>query len=155
MLLKLALAKCPFCSGLTVLKHWDRVTQICVSKFTIIASDNGLLPIRRQAVIWTSTGILLIRTLGTNFSEILIQIHTFSNKKMHLKMSSGKCRPFCLGLSVLTPCDGLLCHCVKWTDLWPREMSVHKLIAHDTRKFSSPPPPPPPPPQTTIPNAFF
>ena len=81
--------------------HWGRVTQICVSKFTIIGSDNGLSPIRPQAIIWTNAGILLIRTLGTNFSEILIQIQTFSNKKMHWKMSSGKCRPFCLGLSVL------------------------------------------------------
>ena len=85
----------------TVLTHWGRVTQICVSKFTIIGSDNGLSPIRRQAIIWTKAGILLIRTLGTNFSEIEIQIQTFSNKKMHLKMSPGKCRPFCLGLNVL------------------------------------------------------
>ena len=83
------------------LSHWGRVAQICVSKFTIISLDNGLAPIRRQAIIWTNAGILLIRSLGTNFSEILIQIHTFSNKKMHAKMSSGKCRPFCLGLNVL------------------------------------------------------
>ena len=83
------------------LTHWGRVTQICVSKFTIIGSDNGLSPIRRQAISCTNAGILLIRTLGTNFSEILIQIHTFSNKKMHLKMSSGKCRPFCLDLNEL------------------------------------------------------
>ena len=82
--------------------HWGRVTQICVSKFTIIGSDNGLSPIRRQTIIWTNVGILLIRTLGTNSSEILIQIHTFLNKKMHLKMSSGKCKPFCLGLNVLS-----------------------------------------------------
>ena len=79
-----------------LLTHWGRVTQICLSKFTIIGSDNGLSPIRRQAIIWTNAGILL-----TNFSEILIQIHTFSNKKMRLKMSSGKWRPFCLGLNVL------------------------------------------------------
>ena len=48
-----------------------------------------------------NAGILLIGPLGTNFSEILIEIHTFSFKKMHLKMSSGKSRPFCLGLNVL------------------------------------------------------
>ena len=40
--------------------------------------------------------------LETNFSEILIAIHTFSFKKMHLKMSSPKRQPFCLGLNVLT-----------------------------------------------------
>ena len=85
------------------LTHWGRVTQICVSKFTIIGSDNGLSPIRHQVIIWTNVGILLIRTLGTNFSEILIQIHIFSNKKIRLKMSPRKCRPFCLGLTVLTP----------------------------------------------------
>ena len=81
--------------------HWGRVTHICVGKLTIIGPDNGLSPGRRQAIIWTNAGILLIGPLGTNFSEILIAIETFSFKKKHLKMSSGKCRPFCLGLNVL------------------------------------------------------
>ena len=78
----------------TYLTHWGRVTHICVSKLTIIGSDNGLSPGRRQAIIWTNDGFLLIGPLGTNFSEILIEINTFSFKKMHLKMSSGKWRPF-------------------------------------------------------------
>ena len=92
---------------------WGRVTHICVSKQTIIGSDNGLSSGRRQAIIWTNVAILLIRTLGTNFSEILrieltyqlLNFHfreilmfycpgslfyTFSFKKMHLKMSSAK-----------------------------------------------------------------
>ena len=83
------------------LTHWARVTHICVSKLTIIASDNGLSPGRRQAIIWNNDGILLICHLGTSFSEILIEIHSFLFTKMHLKMSSGKWRPFCLGLNVL------------------------------------------------------
>ena len=61
--------------------HWGRVTHICVSKLTIIGSDNGLLPGGRQAIIWTNAGIMLILPLGTNFSEILIEIITFSFKK--------------------------------------------------------------------------
>ena len=81
--------------------HWGRVTHICVGKLTITGSDNGLSPGRRQAIIWTNAGILLIGSLGTNFNEILIGIQTFSFKKMHLKMSSVKWRPFCLGLNVL------------------------------------------------------
>ena len=89
---------------LMVLTHWGRVTHICVGKLTNIGSDNGLAPSRRQAIIWTNAGILLIRPLGTNFSEFLIIIHTFSFNKMHLKMSSAKWRPFCLGLNVLTHC---------------------------------------------------
>ena len=84
-----------------VLTHWGRVTHICVGKLTIIGSDNGLSPGRRQAIIWTNAAILLIGPLGTNFSEILIKIYTFSFKKMHLKMSSAKWRPFCCGLNVL------------------------------------------------------
>ena len=63
---------------------------ICISKLTSIVSDNGLLSGRRQAIIWTIAGILLIGPLGTNFSEIFIKIHTFSFKKMHLKMSARK-----------------------------------------------------------------
>ena len=84
------------------LTHWGRVTHICVVKLTIIGSDNGLSPGRRQAIIWTNAGILLIGPLGTKFIEILIGIQKFSFKKMHLKVSSAKWRRFCLGLNVLT-----------------------------------------------------
>ena len=77
------------------------MTHICVSKLTIIGSDNGLSPGQRQAIIWTNAGILLIRILGTNFSEILGEIHSFSFKKMHLKMSSAKGRLFSPGLNEL------------------------------------------------------
>ena len=83
------------------LTHWGRVTHICVGELTIIVSDNGLSPGRRQAIIWTNAGILLIGPYETNFSEILIEILTFSFTKMSLKLSSAKWRPFCLGLNVL------------------------------------------------------
>ena len=77
------------------------MTHIFVSKLTIIGSDNGLSPDRRQAIIWTNAGLLLIEHLGTNFSEILIEVLTFSFSKMRLKVSSAKRRPFCLGLNGL------------------------------------------------------
>ena len=60
-----------------ILTHWGRVTHICVNKLTIIGSDNGLSPDRRQAIILTNAGILLIGPLGTNTNEILIEILTF------------------------------------------------------------------------------
>ena len=82
--------------------HWGRVTHIYVFNLTIVGSDDGLSPGRCQAIIWTNAGILLIGPLGTNFSEILIGIQTFWFKKMLLKMSSAKWRPFCLGLNVFT-----------------------------------------------------
>ena len=88
------------------LTYWGRVRDICVSKLTITGSDNGLSPDQRQAIIWTNAGLLLIGSLGTNFSEILIEIQTFSFMKMDLKVSSAKWRPFCLGLSVLMRLHG-------------------------------------------------
>ena len=85
------------------LTHWGRVTHICDSRSTIIGSDNGLSPGRRQAIIWTDAGILLIGPLETNLSEIFIGIYTFSFKKMHLEMSTWKLRSFfCFGLDVLS-----------------------------------------------------
>ena len=81
--------------------------HIWVGKLTIIGSDNGLSPGRRQAIIRNNAGILL---MGTNFSEILIAIETFSFKKMHLKISSAKWRPFCLGLNVLRKAFFLNCY---------------------------------------------
>ena len=83
--------------GTPSLTHWGRVTHICVDKLTIIGSENGLSPGRRQAIIWTNAN----GPLGTHFSEIFIGIQAFSFKKTRLKMSSAKWRPFCLGLSVL------------------------------------------------------
>ena len=68
--------------------------HICVSKLNIIGSDNGLAPGRRQAIVWTYAGILLIGPLRINFSEIVIEINAFLFKKMHLKMSSAKWRLF-------------------------------------------------------------
>ena len=93
------------------LTHWGRMTHICISKIIIIGSDNGLSPGRRQAIIWTDAGILLIEPLGTNFSEILIEIHTFSFQKMHLKTSSAKWRLFRLGLNVLMKFSGQMMAC--------------------------------------------
>ena len=99
------------------LTHWGRVTHICVGNLTIIGSDNVSSPGRRKAITWTNAGILLIGPLGTNFSEMLIEIHTFSFNKIHLKMSSGKWRPFCLGLNVLS-------------DWWLRLGAVRQQAGH-------------------------
>ena len=38
-------------AGLNVRTHSGRVTHICVGNLTIIGSDNGLSPGRRQAII--------------------------------------------------------------------------------------------------------
>ena len=61
------------------------MTHISVGNLTVIGSDNGLSPGKRQAIIWTNAAVLLIGHLGTNFSEILIESQTFSLKKTRLK----------------------------------------------------------------------
>ena len=83
------------------LTHWGWVMHMCISKLTIIGSDNGLLPGRLQAIIWTNAGILLLWPLETKFSETPIEINIFSFRKMHLKMLSGKWPTFCLSPNVL------------------------------------------------------
>ena len=107
----------PFICSWYCLTHWGRVTHICVGKLTIIGSDNGLSPERRQAIIWTNARILLMGPLGTNFSEMSIEIQTFSLKKIRLKMSSAKFCSFRLGLNELTRKIGwcfLCCVCKKY-----------------------------------------
>ena len=44
---------------------------------TIISSNDGLSPGRRQAIIWTNAGILSIGPLETHFSEILTEVITY------------------------------------------------------------------------------
>ena len=117
--------------------HWGGVTYICVGKLTIIGSGNGLSPERRQAIIWTNAGILLIAPLGENFNEISIEIHGFSLTKIHLKMSSGKCWSFCLGLNVLRGPWTLFHQNADYT----RNPGAHfthdfSIIIHIWRKFS-------------------
>ena len=78
------------------------VKYLILSKKSLLISSfvtDAVGPTR--VIIWTSAGILSIGPLGTNFSsEILIDIYIFSFKKMHLKISSGKWRPYLLGLNV-------------------------------------------------------
>ena len=40
-------------------------------------SDNGLSPDRRQAIFWTNALVLSIGPLGSNLSEIRIEIQNF------------------------------------------------------------------------------
>ena len=105
MQFKLLSAKCwPFCLDCNVSTHWGRVTHVCVSKLTIIGSDDGFLPGRRQATISTNAGIFVNWTLRNKLQwnldqnlYIFIQENVFENVVRKLVA-------ICLGLNVLTPC---------------------------------------------------
>ena len=77
------------------------MTHKWVSNLSSIGSDNGLPPGECQAIIWNNTGLLSIEPLETNISEIFMGIHTFSFKKLHLKMLLAKWQPFCFSLNML------------------------------------------------------
>ena len=74
--------------------------HLCISNLTTIGSGNGLSPGRHQANIWTNAGILLIEPLGTNFSEILFEIHIFLQvnafEQVICKMAAILSRPQCV-----------------------------------------------------------
>ena len=67
------------CRNLT---HWGRVMYICVDKLTINGSDNGLSPVRRQGIIWTNYGILLIGPLGQTSVKFNRNSNIFFDEKM-------------------------------------------------------------------------
>ena len=52
-----------------------------------IDSGNGFSPVRCQTITWTSADLKSIGPLGTNFSEIVIEMQTLS-LKTDLKMSA-------------------------------------------------------------------
>ena len=85
-----------------VLTHWGRVTHMCVANPTVIGSDNGLSPSRRQAIIWSNAGILSIGPKRPHVSQWNFNRNAYIFiKKMHFKRPLAKSRPFCLGLNVL------------------------------------------------------
>ena len=86
-----------------ILTHWGRVMHISICNLSL-GSDNGLAPHQRQAL---SKLVLSIGPWGTHFSEIFIEIATFSFKKMYLKTLSGKWQPF-VSASI---CQPYLLHC--------------------------------------------
>ena len=63
---------------------------ICFSELDGFSPGNCSSPVRRQAITWANADLLSIRCLGTNFSEILIEVRTSSVREMHLKLSSAK-----------------------------------------------------------------
>ena len=108
--------------AIIILIHWGPVTHICVSKLTIIGSDIGLSPGRRQATIWTTAWMFIIVpnkvqwNLNQN-SYIFFQENAFEN--VVLKMAS--IFKYGLGLNV----SGMYTACITWN--WH---SVLVIVAH-------------------------
>ena len=102
MNLKMSSAKWrTFCLGFNALTHWGRVTHICIGKLTIIGSDNGLSPGRRQAIDYLNQCWNIVNSkLRNKFqwflkrnSSIFIQENAFENvvRKMAAILSRPQC----------------------------------------------------------------
>ena len=64
-------------------------------------SDNGLSPIRRQAIIYTNAILLSIGPLGTKFSQNVFEIQTFfiqenASENVVCEMADILFRPHCV-----------------------------------------------------------
>ena len=57
--------------GVYFVSIWEKFDRVEMGKHWFMY--NGLAPVRRQAITWTNAGLLSIRPLGTNFSEIRIK----------------------------------------------------------------------------------
>ena len=129
-------ARFPTC--FTELNHRGRMTHICVGNLIKCGSDNGLSPSRRQTIIWTNAEIFYW-VLKTNFSEILIEIRTFSFKKMHLKnfvckMTAISSRPHCVKeiKSFIGPWQQYIQYGATWKEVEQSNDVAVELTTHTT-----------------------
>ena len=115
-----------------VLTYWGLVTHICVNDLTIIGSEHGLTPGCRQVMIWTNARRLLFGPLGTKFSKMLIEIHTFSFKKCISTCRLWNWGHFCLGLNLLTKLWGCIyshwAHLCYTDTIWVQSNRNNKIV---------------------------
>ena len=79
------------------LTDWERVTYICFSKLGHHCMRyNGLSLVWCQTIILTNVWLSSIGPLRRYFTEIVIEIQTFSFNKMPLRIWSAKWRSFCV-----------------------------------------------------------
>ena len=79
---------------------WGWGGGVEVNLFSIV-SDNGLSPIRCQAITWNIAGLVSIGPLGTNFNEMWIEIQNFHSWKCLWKCHLPNWRPLCPGVVVV------------------------------------------------------
>ena len=90
-----------------------------------LITHNGLSPGWHRAFTWTNVGILLIRTLGTIFSDILSEIHTFLFTKNAFE---NLVCDFALGPNVLKRGGSIAHICIpNQTSLWHFTRGIDRL----------------------------
>ena len=110
------------------LPHLPLVPYIYASVNRVsIASDNGLSPVRRQAIIWTNAGILSIWSLATSFNEISTKIQHFHSRKCIWKYRLRNGGHFVQGDELLEINDQYM---RRWTRLPWIQMNDYSTLSH-------------------------
>ena len=104
---------------------------VLLHHFELLLSEH-----RRQAIIWTNAGILLIGPLGTNFSEVRIKIWNFSFMKMHLKMSSARMAAIFPGGDELKVIAVMSLLCKDGILLWSQSLMNLDFLSPDTQHLA-------------------
>ena len=130
---------CSFSILLALKPHLTRPLPYCrvyaSSNRVSIGSNNGLVPIRRQAVIWTNAGLFSIRSLGAiTCCGLRVLIHIF----MISKDASVNAFPWRISTYLDHNFDVLLFGEQRWRDrklhVW-KENVFRKLIVWIKTKF--------------------
>ena len=114
--------------------RWDRVAHICVSKLTIIDSDDGLSPGRRQAIFWTNAGILLMGHLGNSNRKSYFFFKKIHFKNVVWKMAAILSRPQCVKKRRQEQNGKYFVFVIKPVEYNKRAMNIESPIYHFCRK---------------------
>ena len=140
-------------SNIYSLRHWGRVAHICVGILSIIGLDNGLSPGRRQPIIWTNTGKLLMGSLGKklqwNFNQnsyIFIIRNAFENIVWKMAAILSQCLNVLRSrthTSWMTICLEQRLLCGEWGTGWLKDFTpcilwfVWHIFLHESYYFHS------------------
>ena len=116
------------------LTPWGHVVHCASMKYGNIGSENDLLPKRRQAFIWTNSGLLSFGTLGADFSEIFIKMQSFSsNAKYRLEIVG-----FFFSVSM---CWGIYCKVIVYSTIYTtwrlKQSTIQSILNFMTKGWYS------------------
>ena len=91
--------------------------------WVIIATDNGLLPVWGQSIIWNNADLLSV-----------MQNFNLSLSKMYIKMLIAKCVLFCSGLNLKFSHELSLMFSLLWMWMSPHPAWLWGLVPHPEQK---------------------
>ena len=85
-----------------------QLMHICVSRYVIIGSDNVLLPVWGQTIIWTNAGLLYLLSVWHFALKFCLKYNHFTQNELE--------NIVCKMVAVLTPPECIKCY-VSWKNI--------------------------------------